>query len=94
MYPCIKCGLCCKHIDKAVEIAGEIFSRFPYKWDETGRCEKLDENDMCMVYDNRPLICNIDRVADKFGLDKEEFYAANINACNELLALHGDSRRI
>jgi len=92
-YPCIKCGLCCKRIDKVVEsLNGEI--DFPYKWDSTGRCEKLDDNNLCMVYDDRPFICNVDRVLDTADLEQKEFYNINIASCNRLLYEAGREEKI
>jgi len=86
-YPCIKCGLCCRRINVAVETAKELFGKidFPYKWDVSGKCEMLGDDEMCKVYDNRPLICNIDKMAEFIGVNKKEVYELNVSACNELL---------
>jgi len=86
MYPCTKCGCCCKKVNVAVEMTKMIDDfKFPYKWDETGRCEKLLEDNTCGVYDNRPLLCDIDRVIEYFGIDKKSFYEANVVACNKMM---------
>lgn len=90
-FPCIKCGLCCRHVDVAVETSG---LEFPYKWDETGRCEMLGENDLCKVYESRPLLCNIDRFIQEYGLDEKETYNANISCCNEFLKEDNRTERI
>ena len=63
------------------EILG--LNKFPYKCDENGVCEKL-ENNICMVYDNRPLICNIELWCESMGIDKKLFYRQNMKACKEL----------
>lgn len=85
-YPCIECGLCCRRVDRAVEAAKELgLGDFPYKWDETGRCEMLSDTNRCTVYETRPLICNIDAMIERFDLDKKEFYKLNGSACNEFL---------
>lgn len=52
-----------------------------------GVCKYLTDNNLCSIYDNRPLICNIDEVykqffASQYALD--EYYKLNYNACNEL----------
>lgn len=88
-YPCTKCGCCCKRIDKAVDNSGVIDESsefyFPYKWDETGKCEKLMPDNTCSVYDSRPLICNIDRLINVLNIPINEFYAMNIVACNQMM---------
>ncbi len=81
-YPCIKCGLCCHKIRDVVQ---GLKIEFPYGWDETGRCEKLGADNLCMVYDNRPMICNIDSISAGLNVDKKEFYNLNIASCNQLL---------
>lgn len=83
-YPCSMCGSCCKRVNKAVENI-DVGEPFPYKWDETGRCENLNQDNSCAVYENRPLLCNIDAIADKFGIEKVQFYKANISACNKMM---------
>ncbi len=82
-FPCSGCGLCCKHIDKAVANLGEHAAHFPYTWDESGVCEKLKDN-KCTVYDTRPLICNVDGWIKEFGIDRDWFYELNMKACEEL----------
>lgn len=34
-----------------------------------------------MVYENRPLLCNVEKVAELLGRDKEGFYKQNHQAC-------------
>jgi len=85
MFKCNGCGLCCKNVKRAVEATKHIKElEFPYGWDETGRCEKLMEDNKCEVYDDRPLLCNVDRVIKFFNLDKESFYNENEMACKQL----------
>lgn len=81
MFPCTKCGCCCKRIGHVIKIAK---GSFPYKADENGACEML-ENNKCKVYDHRPDLCNIDKMATLCGFDKEVFYVENIKACNEMM---------
>ena len=83
-YPCSGCGSCCKRIDRAVANAGDKFD-FPYKWDESGKCEMLTTDNKCLVYDSRPLICNIDRMAFLTEIPKSHFYAINIVICNQMM---------
>jgi Fe-S-cluster containining protein len=81
MYPCTKCGCCCRKV-------GLLFNDnqlgFPYRAKENGECEML-ENNKCKVYDNRPTICNIDKIIEILRVDKEEYYKKNIQACNKIM---------
>jgi len=87
-YPCTSCGACCRRIDKIVEGFKQIGLEFPYKWDEQGVCEKLVDN-KCSVYETRPLMCNIEGVAEYMGIPREEFFAMNIKVCNRLIKEDG-----
>jgi len=89
IFPCSGCGACCRRINKAVENLGDIDSDselyFPYKWDETGRCEMLTDDNRCQVYETRPLICNIDKLSSVIDIPKDQFYVMNIAACNMMI---------
>lgn len=83
-FPCSGCGLCCTKID----IIGKLYGKdvFPYSWDETGRCEKLTDDNKCSIYNDRPLICNVDDMFDAVyhkQMTREEFYRANADLCNK-----------
>lgn len=92
-YPCSSCGSCCKRVDKGIANL-EVFAlhynipleelQFPYSWDETGKCEMLDDQSKCKVYENRPNICNIAWVSERIK-DKEKFYFDNIKSCNIMM---------
>jgi hypothetical protein len=45
---------------------------------------------------NRPLICDIEKIADKLNLDKINFFNKNIDVCNAMMDEDGikDSLRI
>ncbi len=58
---------------------------FPYKYDKTGRCSMLNDDNSCSVYSNRPLVCNVDRLGARLGIDKKEFYRVNIDSCNAMM---------
>tara|TARA_R110000868_G_scaffold392532_1_gene663194 strand:+ start:226 stop:495 length:270 start_codon:yes stop_codon:yes gene_type:complete len=61
---------------------------FPYNHDDTGKCEMLMDDNKCSVYDKRPLICDVEKMAEYLNLDKEEFYATNNKACNKLMDIN------
>lgn len=83
-FPCSGCGLCCKRLNTIkYEIPKSIF---PYNWDESGRCEMLTDDDKCAVYDDRPLICNIDRMYDTVhngSMTREDYHMMNAIICNK-----------
>lgn len=101
-YPCTGCGLCCRMAGRAVDSAKQLLAmgrendnpfvkevaEFPYNYDATGRCEMLNDDNTCKVYDTRPDICSIDRTWKKYREGQhplEESYRQNIEACNELI---------
>jgi Fe-S-cluster containining protein len=59
---------------------------FPHKRDETGRCEKLGNDNRCTVYLKRPFVCNVKRVF-KHLFSKtttwKKYKTANLSACEK-----------
>ena len=95
IFPCTKCGCCCKRMDKLKEYTGDNFSTlFPYGFDSTGRCDKLTEGNTCSIYETRPLICSIDEMMPFFKMKKKEYYKLNIKACNEMMDYDNVSKEL
>jgi Fe-S-cluster containining protein len=90
-FPCSGCGCCCRRINQAVSHFKAKSKKdpmyFPYTWDENGVCENLTEDNKCKVYDKRPLICNIESYGNHMKVNEQEFYQANIRACNYMMDL-------
>lgn len=95
-FPCTQCGLCCRHIGMTLEY-GKFFQNqavreavesFPYKADENGVCEMLVDN-KCSVYNNRPLLCDVELMASMLGVPKDEWYHSNAKACNFMIKQAG-----
>jgi Fe-S-cluster containining protein len=90
-FPCSGCGACCKRVDKLTSFSkgiGELYNvdlSFPFKFDETGRCEKLTDKNQCSVYEERPLICNIEELGKIFPLSKQGFFDLNKTQCNKIM---------
>lgn len=90
-YPCTQCGACCRRVNQAVEnlnavgVAEDHPLYFPYKWDETGRCEMLTDDNQCKVYADRPTLCNVDKMIELSGMDKHTAYSSSIRICNQLM---------
>lgn len=87
-FNCDGCGLCCKKVKSVIENNPKFSNPksifyFPYGYDENGVCENSLDN-KCKVYDNRPLICNVERFADELKIDKETFFKQNESYCQEL----------
>ena len=82
MFPCTKCGACCRHIAKVL----------PHYDRGDGTCLHLTEDNLCAVYEHRPFVCNIDAIYDKHfkGLGtKEEFYELTQIACDVIRESEG-----
>jgi Fe-S-cluster containining protein len=88
-FPCSGCGSCCKRIKSVVEflnlkdISSPLF--FPFQWNSDGICENLSKDNKCKVYENRPLICNVEKLTEFLGYDKRKFYSQNVAACNKMM---------
>ena len=84
MFHCDCCGLCCRHITGIKML--EAFD------DGTGTCIYLDrENDLCTIYDSRPVVCNVDAMYElcfSGRMTREAFYAVNCEACIRLKREH------
>ena len=85
-FPCTSCGACCRRIgDVVTQLRKKTHFDFPYQWDENGVCEMLNPDNTCAVYDDRPLICNIDKTIKMFDLNKDEAYRGIIKSCNSFM---------
>lgn len=89
-FPCTGCGCCCKRIDKVIEnletlddISKEIL-HFPYNH-TNGICEKLDKDNKCSIYDDRPIVCNFQKFKEIFNYDVDKFNAIVIPSCNKMM---------
>jgi hypothetical protein len=83
MYNCEQCGCCCRNLDKS-----EIYASLDRG---DGVCIYLKGND-CSVYENRPLLCQIDESYEKFFshlITREDYYRMNKQACVNLKKLEG-----
>jgi Fe-S-cluster containining protein len=98
-FNCDGCGACCKEIGTILynakisdnidpELKKELLS-FPYSFDSTGRCEKLNENNKCSIYKERPNCCNVEYMYRYYrSFTKRQYYDATTIICNELKLIH------
>jgi len=82
IFPCTNCGCCCKRVGLVKKFLTE--DEFPYDIDENGVCKML-VNDMCSVYDDRPDICKVEKMAEKNNISKEIYYKMAIDVCNSMM---------
>ncbi len=78
VFPCIKCGLCCKMLQHI-----PILSEYD---NGNGVCRYL-ENNLCSIYENRPLICNTDEMYRSYFreiMTEKEFVTINMEACIQI----------
>ena len=91
-FPCTSCGLCCQnlytmHVENYKHhspIMKFLIDKFPYKMNKKGVCEKL-VNGLCSVYEDRPIICNVNLVGKLQGLDQDKWYEYVAIQCNKLI---------
>ena len=76
-FPCSKCGACCRKIGRVC----------PDLEGPDGSCIYLSSDNLCSIYQDRPIFCNVDKFYDKYFKDKmsrEEFYELNLAECKKL----------
>jgi Fe-S-cluster containining protein len=105
-FPCTACGLCCQRAGNAVRHARTLISMgetnpyakeiaaFPYPFDETGRCSQLTADNKCAVYDKRPLICDIEKVWEKYhkptgAISLDNYFLSAAVVCNTMMKEEG-----
>ena len=79
-FECKRCGRCCLN-PRSVGLLG---FDFPYGVKADGRCEMLTDDNLCMVYEDRPVTCNLKEIANLLGINEEEFYVMNKKGCGAL----------
>ena len=77
-FPCVQCGLCCHEVGKVSALA---------EYDRgDGVCRHL-KNNLCGIYENRPLICNVSKMYDlhfSTEIDEKTFFQMNLAVCLKL----------
>ena len=77
MFPCDRCGECCRHLDLSPLYADLDRG--------DGVCRYLTGN-LCSIYEKRPLLCRVDESYEAFFRDRmspEEYYQANLAVCRK-----------
>ena len=78
MFFCEKCGECCKHLDRS-----DLYKDLD-RGDGVGKYLKQN---ICSIYDKRPIICRVDESYYSFFKEQislEDYYKLNYDACNKL----------
>ncbi len=92
-FPCTGCGACCRKIRDILEDPEQLkpfpvlynaVKEFPYDANEDGSCTMLKGN-LCSVYDDRPLLCNIKKLGELSGYHESTWYSLNALTCNTLI---------
>lgn len=83
VFPCNRCGACCRHVDIAKE------TRFLDRGD--GICSNFDvTNSICLIYSTRPAVCRVDaQYQEKYHSQYtwENFVEINLIACEKIRGL-------
>lgn len=84
MFKCDKCGECCRHLDKS-----DLYRELDRG---DGVCKYLVQN-LCSIYDERPLLCRVDVSYDayfKSAMTKDEYYRLNYEGCKSIKSIKED----
>lgn len=86
MFPCERCGQCCRRVGET--IIGKHLAR------PDGVCKHLDEStNLCTIYATRPIFCRVDEFYEtnfSHEMSREEFYRLNKQLCKKF---RGESPR-
>ena len=52
---------------------------------EDGSCEKLTEDGLCSVYEDRPIMCNVRLMSKFYEGSTEEYYDITAKICNIMI---------
>lgn len=104
-FPCTGCSACCHKLSEIHEAASkasegsvvkEAADSFPYTWDTSGTCTMLKDG-LCSVYETRPLMCDVRRLAvachNAGEFDIKQLYTVNALMCNSFIQEYGLDER-
>lgn len=92
MFECKMCGICCRNIKRYKDeiypifkkLLGETIPNFDIE-DDNGVCVYLTEDNKCSIYEQRPVLCNTEKMFELLGKElnirKIELYQAQSIAC-------------
>jgi len=86
MFPCTKCGLCCKNLENS-----EIYASLNRG---DGICINFNlATSLCEIYENRPLACRIEASRNIYFPEMEvlQYLEMNINICHQMQKSSGIS---
>ncbi|WP_374220409.1 YkgJ family cysteine cluster protein [Psychrobacter sp. CMS30] len=75
-FPCNQCGWCCQNLDKS-----ELYKSLD---EGNGVCKFFDlKQNSCIIYDDRPKICNIEAMYHSAftSMEYDDYINLNIKAC-------------
>jgi len=97
VFPCTGCGLCCQRMHEVFDNLKELRKypvmfnavvEFPHDIRKDGSCSKFIDG-KCSVYEDRPLLCNVQKLGEIMQIDLMEWYKANATACNAMIRAAG-----
>lgn len=81
-FDCVACGECCRGIQVVPELK-DLYD------EEKSACKYLDQNNHCEIYDDRPEVCNYNKLYEKIKnkYSPDEYYRLTVLYCEELKIL-------
>ena len=103
-FPCTSCGQCCRLIGLTFDHSHPFYQtsslavktlidNFPYPINPDNSCSMLDENGLCSIYDDRPIICNTKYAPQLLNLSKSQFNKYLAESCNQIINDAGLDRK-
>ncbi len=91
-FGCTSCSACCRRVGD--HLATLRHMGFPYEVKADGKtCEKLNDQGLCDVYENRPDVCSVEKmyelVHSKSGKTKKAVFLLEASFCNQFIKEDG-----
>ena len=95
-FPCTSCGQCCRliglHFNHSHEVyqnspqaIKDLMDSFPYPINPDNSCSMLNEDGLCSIYDDRPIICNTKFAPQLNHMSQSQFNQLMAQHCNILI---------
>ncbi len=100
-FPCTGCGQCCRNMGakmqqlrnlKPDEAFYEEVQAFPFVASSDGSCEMLLPDGSCQVYEDRPDLCNVEFIYEKYFRETTSELMYNLQStmvCNVMIKAAG-----
>ena len=95
-FPCTSCGQCCRLIgltfdhshpyyQNSSQAIKDLIDSFPHPINPDNSCSMLNEDGLCSIYEDRPIICNTKYAPQLLNLSQPQFNRYLAESCNQII---------